>query len=433
MARHIPDYFLISESATAGCEIAENIIPLKLKKSFGLKLAVTAATKHAIYRSGRADSSKLSFYYWNKTTGVPTIITNLAPFLRGCIKPHKRSFVTEKIVEEVESHWRDVSLGLTIPLPPQNHRYPVLQNGYFDVLKGNFHKYKLQRWNPGYCHFVINTSYSTKKCYSFSSRQVPVALGQLVTGFPMNRNLICCHNNVAAFLIQILKAALPDEGAIQELPASAPKPDCHDAADSDSHCLILKISTATDMSATLFSKLQILAKSQKPVLIVTEFKPFIPDGVDIDEAMNMQASIRIVTAVTPEDLSQIDPSNVENVSKIVSCSLRAMSDLVNSVEGDICPEAQDLFERVDPNNIKDMLKKLRDVEIEDSGDSSDIITVQDLTEKLTAFVNSAGGDGTKISVNGVGKYIKDLKIRKDNIRLPGAKGKVSAIIGYRWK
>lgn len=432
MFNKIPEFIIIYEDAIAGIKRDESLIRLKMKKSLGLKLARKVTKKRMIYRKGQANSPNPKFYYQDFNYPVPISIADLGVFLRSCVKPHKRSLVTKQIVEEVTTHWLDASLGLTKPLPQVNHRYPVLINGYFDILKRAWHKYKYQKYNPGNAHFIIHAEYSKKDCL-INTPQLLVVLGQTTTGFRMKRNLDWCNSNIGDSIVRFLKVVLPDNGAVHELSISALKPDYHDAAVSDSNCEILKITEAKDISATLFAKLKILAQSQKPVLIVSDFLPFVPDGVNNDDAMKIQDSIRILTNVASEELREINLSNPEKVSEIVSSSLRAVSDSVNSIEGDICPEAKNLFEHGDPNNTKDMLLKLYDAEIEDSGDSNDIITVQDLTEKLSAFVNSAGGDGSKISVNGVGKFLNDLKIRKDDVKLPIRKSKVKAIIGYKWK
>ena len=432
MFNKIPEFIIIYEDAIAGIKRDESLIRLKMKKSLGLKLARKVTKKRMIYRKGQANSPNPKFYYQDFNYPVPISIADLGVFLRSCVKPHKRSLVTKQIVEEVTTHWLDASLGLTKPLPQVNHRYPVLINGYFDILKRAWHKNKYQKYSPGNAHFIIHAEYSKKDCL-INTPQLLFVLGQTTTGFRMKRNLDWCNSNIGDSIVRFLKVVLPDNGAVHELSVSALKPDYYDAAVSDSHCEILKITEATDISATLFAKLKILAQSQKPVLIVSDFLPFIPDGVDIDEAMNMQASLRIVNEVTLEDLTLIDPSDADNISVVVSSSLRAVSDLLSSIEGDVCPAAQNLLQRADPNNIKEMLKTLFDAEIVDTNIKSDIIPVQELTTKLKAFVTKAGGDGSKVTINGVGKYLKDLKIRKDNIKIPGSKCKVSSIIGYRWK
>lgn len=63
----------------------------------------------------------------------------------------------------------------------------------------------------------------------------------------------------------------------------------------------------------------------------------------------------------------------------------------------------------------------------------DIIPVDDLTRKIQVYVEDAGGDPSIFKRNGIGKYLNDLKIRKETVKDPATGKPCSSLIGYKYR
>ena len=174
----------------------------------------------------------------------------------------------------------------------------------------------------------------------------------------------------------------------------------------------------------------LLAERKMPVLIVAEFLPFLPPDCDA-LAKQLQKCLYIV----PESMNAADlPAEVteEVTNALVSSAIRELFHKINAIEPDTCPEVDEMFSRPDPNDVRAMLEWLFAKRIIHTAQSSDAISVQDITVRLKEIAAMFGGDPEKYTVNGIGKYLKDLGMKKEERKLLTTKGKVSVVVGYKW-
>ncbi len=430
-----PALITISTSPTAGIHKNHEAVPAKLVPYFPKKAAVKISRRKSIFVKKRtAKSNNPVFYVSNPVTAQHGAIPDLARFIKENVKVHQRNLVTDDAVEEIKSIWQDTDCELTLPLPDYNASFVLLVNGYFDLIKGKFHRFKhgKSKYNPGYSRFLLHAEYLNDSPYDGPEFDpILPALAQLVTGFPTQRFLIwAAGSELCDFVQKYLKAVLPEPGAFQYLQTTANMPEYLNAADSDSHCIIVKVASAKVLTATFWKKLLLFSDRKLPVLIMADFPPMLADD-DNEIAEKLQKNMFII----PENLEVGNlPLDItaEVVNQLVSSALRKLFLKNNSIEPDICPEVDAIFFRPDPNNVTAMLKWLFAKEMKHTGAKLDIITVQEIALRLKEPVTKLGGDPDKFNEISVGMALTKLEIEKDFIKLPDTKGKVSVIVGYVW-
>ncbi len=401
-------------------------------KIFEKVLAKNISKKRYIYRKGRANSKKPEFFTSDEYF-CPKPIISVQRFLKENVEEHQRHEITEKVTTSVISYWRDPYYGYTHELPNQDRNYVLMRNGYYDMYYGEFREFKLnKKENPGDRRFLVNATY-VEETPGWVEELAPIlpSWGQPVTGVGTERGLIWNpYNNINNFLIELLRAVFPDSDAYQYLFPNSPTPDYQKAAESDCHCIIVKVASASELTESLWKKLLLLSERKMPVLIVAEFLPFLPPDCDA-LAKQLQKCLYIVpesmnAAVLPAEVTE------EVTNALVSSAIRELFHKINAIEPDTCPEVDEMFSRPDPNDVRAMLEWLFAKRIIHTAQSSDAISVQDITVRLKEINAMFGGDPEKYTVNGIGKYLKDLGIKKEERKFPTTKGKVSVVVGYKW-
>ncbi len=410
-------------------------------------LAKEISEKHHIYKKGGANSKKPQFYTCNEDTCYKPII-DVQRFLKENVKIHQRHEITEKVTAGVISYWRDPYYDYTDELPDQDTQYVLMLNGNFDMNYGKFREFKpLCKNNPGYRRFVVNATY-VKETPDWVEDIDPVmpSLMQLVTGIAIQRRFIWFTNKeLRSFFLMVLEAVLPDSGAYQCLPSSANKSDYQDAADSDCHCVIVRVDSASELTNTFWDKLKVLADKQKPVLILADFLPFLvrddsndnkaSDGKD-NKGVTLAKYLQKHLYIEPESMPISNlPTEItdEIANTLVSSALRKLFLKINAVEPDNCPEVDAIFARPDPNKIPEMIawyikNKTHHTEVD-----TDVIQLKEFAERLKAEIIKSGGDEKKYTSIGLGMKLKKLGIKTTEQKLATTKGKVSVLVGYKWK
>ena len=126
-------------------------------------------------------------------------------------------------------------------------------------------------------------------------------------------------------------------------------------------------------------------------------------------------SLLIATPANFADYPKTEQIYQAMIDQIDRAALMQLHELIVSPLPDDCADVEDIFYRPDPNNVKDMLERfIRDC-LTFTGNVSDAIPVSELTQLLQEYVKKFGGDSSKVTPNGVGKYLNDLGIKKNEI------------------
>ena len=406
-----------------------------------------------IYRKGRFNNKNPSFFI-REPTGRYARITDLLRFIKEAMPIRRRGEITEDDVPGIINYWKNPDYEFTTELPDQDTQYVLMLNGNFDMNYGKFRKFKpLCKDNLGYRRFVVNATY-VKETPDWVEDIDPVmpSLVQLVTGIAIQRRFIwLTRKELRIFFITVLEAVLPESGAYQCLPSSANKSDYQDVADSDCHCVIVRVDSASELTNTFWDKLKVLADKQKPVLILADFLPFLvrddsdkgnkcndnkaPDGKD-NKGVTLAKYLQKHLYIEPESMpiSNLPTEITDEIANIlVSSALRKLFLKINSVEPDICPEVDAIFARPDPNNIPEMIEWYIKNKILHTEINTDVIQVKEFAERLKAEVIKSGGDGKNYTPNGIGMRLKKLSIKTTEQKLATTKGKVSVLVGYKLK
>ncbi len=400
-----------------------------------------------IYRKGRFNNKNPSFYI-REPTGRYARITDLLRFIKEAMPIRRRGEITEDDVPGIINYWKNPDYEFTTELPNQDTQYVLMLNGNFDMNYGKFREFEpLCKNNPGYRRFVVNATY-VKETPDWVEDIDPVmpSLMQLVTGIAIQHRFIWLTNKeLRSFFIMVLEAVLPDSGAYQCLPSSANKSDYQDAADSDCHCVIVRVDSASELTNTFWDKLKVLADKQKPVLILADFLPFLvrddsndnkaSDGKD-NKGVTLAKYLQKHLYIEPESMPISNlPTEItdEIANTLVSSALRKLFLKINAVEPDICPEVDAIFARPDPNDIPKMIawyikNKTHHTEVD-----TDVIQLKEFAERLKAEIIKSGGDEKKYTSIGLGRKLKKLGIKTTEQKLATTKGKVSVLVGYKWK
>ena len=113
--------------------------------------------------------------------------------------------------------------------------------------------------------------------------------------------------------------------------------------------------------------------------------------------------------------------------------MRFLHGFINRIEPESEPNIDALLRRPDPNDIPKMVKEFIELAtIETNQDSDYIEQTADFCKRLSMYVESAGGDPKRVKPRGVGKYLDDLGIAKDEVKPPNRKGKVMALLKRKW-
>lgn len=408
-------------------------IKTKKKKSLSEKLAIKIGNKKHMYKKGQSNSPNLIFYEYKDGCYCP--IKDLMVFIRECAKPEERMDIDENVVKEIVDYWLEPGYGFPPNIGSRDPRYVSLNNGWYDILKGNFSAYNNFRgkYCPGYQRFRLQAVFLKPKKLTDAPQQSIKArsLGQLLTGFRLPRNIIwCCDSDYASFLESVLRSSLPEK-AVFYLSSTALKPEFKNACENDSHCVVVPLSEAKELTLALWGKLKVLSDSKKPTLIVAPFFPFIPKEMKID----IDWIIKALLIIKPDTLTtDIFPEGTQNdLNQIVSAALSQLHSVICSVYPDTCPNAERIGEQPDFNDVKGILKMYIDRYLIETKNEKDIIPVDDLTRKIQVYVEDAGGDPSIFKRNGIGKYLNDLKIRKETVKDPATGKPCSSLIGYKYR
>ena len=335
--------------------------------------------------------------------------------------------VTDAVSERVLQFWFDSEEYRLDPLPEWEPRYVLLENGYFDVISGSFTKFKGNNYCPGYPHFSVNASFMEHQSVSIQlpTQQLRV-LGQLTSGFAITRCIFWSADVLFSdFAKSILNTVLPEKGAIIRLKASSPTDEFKNACNGFNHCVIIELVSASELTQSLWKKLKILAGAKKPTLVIAPFLPFVVDNNP--ELEVFKESLLIATPANFADYPKAEQIYQVMIDQIARAALMQLHELIISPLPDDCADVEDIFCRPDPNTVKDMLERfIRDC-LTFTGNVSNTIPVSELTQALKEYVKKFGGDPSKVTPNGIGKYLNDLNIKKTTIS-----GK-QHIVGFTWK
>lgn len=416
----------------------------KLKKSVELCLAERIAKRSTVYFDGRLDDKNFTLCQRKIGCHCLETVNDLQVFVKTYAKSNERHLVTSAIATAVIKALTDPDNDLACHLQPRESRYVGFLNGFFDMCSGKFKKMLPNSGAyPGYQRFEIQSNFLKPNCCNTKLEDLAIMtgasiegllrpLGALLSGYPVQRCLLWCNQTRIADLLQlILMSLLPQAGAVIRLNVTDATPDFQSVAKRDCHAILVHFRSAKELTTTAWKKLQVLAKAQKPTLIIASFNPFMAHDADPDGLLK-ECLYLIPAAPKATEFANNLQTKPDWLAVLASESVRFLHELINAIEPDTAPNIDELLTRPDPNDIPAMIEAFLKEKTEDTPYETCIIPLKEFCNTLAVYVENAGGDPKRVTPNGVGKFLGDLGVNKKTVKLPGSKSKVMALIKRRW-